>query len=321
MRVRRAASGNLRNSEQLEDVFTMNDFGFPLQMPNHPLYLNTEFNGHMFSTKRFDNITRVAEHVTRHARVHNQLASDDRYSGGIGWCAFDYNTHSNFGSGDHICYHGVSDIFRIPKPAAYVYQSQCDPDEEVVLQAGFFWSSGDKSEAGGVGNVPILSNCDHLKVFFAGKLKMELDPDRKTFPYLKHPPFMMNLSDLPLDPWGDLKIEGYLRGKLAKTLTLSGSGKDADLKVLAGRHRVGGRRTRCDARRPDGYRRIRQYQTIRDGRNRDDAYRTGRVDRRESVRPGRRHRRCLDQSEGDGGRSASHVQAPIPRHALSVDSY
>ena len=61
----------------------MNDFGFPLKKPNHPLYLNTEFNGHMFSTKRFDNVERVAEHVLRHARVHNQLASDNRYAGGI----------------------------------------------------------------------------------------------------------------------------------------------------------------------------------------------------------------------------------------------
>jgi beta-galactosidase len=34
------------------------------------------------------------------------------------------------------------------------------------------------------------------------------------------------------EEWGDLKIEGYLKGQLAKTLTLSGSGKDADWKVL-----------------------------------------------------------------------------------------
>jgi len=101
-----------------------------------------------------------------------------------------------------------------------------------VLQAGFFWSSGDKSEAGGPGNVPILSNCDHLKIYYAGQLKLELDPDRKTFPHLKHPPFMMDLGNLPLNPWGDLKIEGFLKGKLAKTLTLSGSGKDTDLKVM-----------------------------------------------------------------------------------------
>lgn len=220
------------DSEILEDVFTMNDFGFPLRAPNHPLYLNTEFAGHTFSTKRFDNVTRVAEHVLRHARVHNQLASDDRYAGGISWCAFDYNTHQNFGSGDHICYHGVSDIFRIPKPAAYFYKSQVDPAVEVVLEAGFFWSSGDRSGAGGVGSVPILSNCDHLKVYFAGALKKELDPARNLFPHLKYAPFMLTMTDMPLDPWGDLKIEGYLKGQLVKTLTLSGSGKDADLKLL-----------------------------------------------------------------------------------------
>ena len=123
-------TGGIRNrydSELLEDVFTMNDFGFPLRSPNHPQYLNTEFNGHMFSTKRFDNVDHVAEHVTRHARVHDQLASDDRYAGGIAWCAFDYASHRYFGSGDRICYHGVSDIFRLPKPAAGFYRSQCDP--------------------------------------------------------------------------------------------------------------------------------------------------------------------------------------------------
>jgi beta-galactosidase len=221
----------LYNSELLEDVFTMNDFGFPLKQPNHPLYLNTEFSGHMFSTKRFDNVSRVAEHVLRHARVHNQLAGDDRYAGGIGWCAFDYNTHGNFGSGDHICYHGVSDIFRIPKPAAGVYKSQCDPKEEVVIDPGFFWSSGDKSEAGGVGLVPICSNCDHLKIYLAGKLILEADPDRKTYGNLKHPPFLVDISNVPLTPWGDLKIEGYIKGELAKTVTLSGSGVDADLKI------------------------------------------------------------------------------------------
>jgi beta-galactosidase len=223
----------LYNSELLEDVFTMNDFGFPLRPPNHPLYMNTEFNGHMFSTKRFDNVERVAEHVLRHARVHDQLASDDRYSGGTAWCAFDYNTHRNFGSGDHICYHGVSDIFRIPKPAAYFYASQCEPEEQVALEAGFFWSQGDRSEAGGTRKVPILSNCDHVKVYWCGELKQELEPDRATFPHLKYPPFSMDLGNLPLNPWGDVKIEGYLGGKLAKTLTLSGSGKDADLKVTA----------------------------------------------------------------------------------------
>lgn len=92
-----------QESEFLEDVFTMNDFGFPLKKPNHPRYLNTEFVGHTFPTKTTDDDERQREHTLRHARIHDQLASDPQYAGGIGWCAFDYNTHSNFGAGDRYC--------------------------------------------------------------------------------------------------------------------------------------------------------------------------------------------------------------------------
>ena len=221
----------LYNSELLEDVFTMNDFGFPLREPNHPLYLNTEFIGHTYSTKRIDQVERVAEHTLRHARIHDQLASDDRYAGGIGWCAFDYNTHGNFGSGDHICYHGVSDIFRIPKAAAGFYKSQCEPGEEVVVEPAFNWSSGDHSGAGGPGLVPVCSNCEHLKLYIDGTLHTEADADHKNFAHLKYPPFMVDLSNLPLNPWGDLRIDGYIGGKVALSKTYSGKGVDAKLLV------------------------------------------------------------------------------------------
>jgi beta-galactosidase len=227
-------TGGIRNgydSELIEDVFTMNDFGFPLRPPNHPAYLNTEFNGHMYSTKRFDNVERVAEHVTRHARVHDELASDERYAGGIAWCAFDYASHRYFGSGDRICYHGVSDIFRLPKPAAGFYKSQCDPDEEVVIEPGFFYAWGDHGGGNGPGVVPICSNCDHLKIYFADKLLIEAEPDRQTYPHLKYPPFTVSLTRLSFGAWGDLKIEGYIQGKLAATKTLSGSGTDDVLVV------------------------------------------------------------------------------------------
>ncbi|HEU0252435.1 MAG TPA: glycoside hydrolase family 2 TIM barrel-domain containing protein, partial [Pyrinomonadaceae bacterium] len=164
------------DSEMLEDVFTMNDFQIPLRPPNRPLYLNTEFIGHMYPTKRNDNVERITEHTMRHARVHNQLASDKRYAGGLGWCAFDYNTHSNFCSGDRVCYHGVSDIFRIPKPAAGFYKSQCDPDEEIVLEPAFDWARGDRNETFTI--AMICSNCEHVKIYMADRMIAELDPDR-----------------------------------------------------------------------------------------------------------------------------------------------
>jgi beta-galactosidase len=220
-----------QESEFLEDVFTMNDFGFPLKEPNHALYLNTEFNGHMFPTKRNDNVDRVMEHALRHARVHNQLASDDRYAGGIGWCAFDYNTHANFGSGDKICYHGVSDIFRIAKPAGQFYRSQCDPKEEIVLEPCFNWSQGDQSEGGGIRHAVIVSNCDHLKIYLKGALMKEVDPDRETYGHLPHPPFVTDLMSRRLEDWGDLRIDGYIGGEKVISKTLPGNDYDRLLHV------------------------------------------------------------------------------------------
>ena len=218
------------DSEKLEDVFTMNDFQIPLRKPNHPLYLNTEFIGHMYPTKRNDNVERVTEHAMRHARVHNQLASEKGYAGGLGWCAFDYNTHANFCSTDRICYHGVADIFRILKPAGGFYKSQCDPKEEVVLEPAFDWSRGDRNETFTVAMVS--SNCDSVKMYIADRLIADLKPDRETFPYLKYPPFVKNIRDeIYKGAWGDMKIEGYIDGKKVITKMLSGRGADRQLLV------------------------------------------------------------------------------------------
>ena len=213
----------LYNSELLEDVMTMNDFGFPLKPPNHPLYLNTEFVGHTYPTKTIDNIERLREHTLRHARIHNQLASNPQYAGGIGWCAFDYNTHSDFGSGDRICYHGVTDIWREPKPAAGFYKSQCDPEEEIVLEPAFHWARGDENV--GFTKALVCSNCEHLKFYIKDTLMVESDPDRTEFAHLKYPPFFADLTDR-FKNWGDLRIEGYIGGKLVITKTLSGGGAD-----------------------------------------------------------------------------------------------
>ena len=219
----------LYNSEFLEDVFTMNDFGFPLRPPNHPRYLNTEFVGHTYPTKTIDQVERLTEHTIRHARVHDQLASDPQYAGGIGWCAFDYNTHGNFGSGDRICYHGVTDIFREPKPAAGFYKSQCDPSEEIVLEPAFHWARGDASV--GFSKAVVCSNCDHLKFYIDDKLIAEVDPDRKQFAHLRYAPFTLEMGEL-FHKWGDLRIEGYIQGKQVISKNMSGKGVDTKFMLL-----------------------------------------------------------------------------------------
>jgi beta-galactosidase len=268
-----------QESEFLEDVFTMNDFGFPLKKPNHPRYLNTEFVGHTYPTKTTDDDERQREHTLRHARIHNQLASDPQYAGGIGWCAFDYNTHGNFGAGDRICYHGVTDIFREPKPAAGFYKSQCDPAEEIVLEPAFHWARGDESI--GFSEAVVCSNCDHLKFFVRSQnigsepgtanpnpwvLVAEVDPDREEFAHLTYPPFVVKTSRMDMKklsfPWGDLRIDGFLKGQQVISKTLSGEGVDRKFTATADDTALqadGADTTRVVLRVTDEYGAIRTY--------------------------------------------------------------
>jgi len=229
---------NFQQSEFLEDVFTMNDFGIPLRPPNHPRYLNTEFVGHTYPTKTSDDDERQREHTLRHARIHDQIASDPQYAGGIGWCAFDYNTHANFGSGDRICYHGVADIFRELKAAGGFYKSQCEPAEEVVLEPAFQWARGDESV--GLTRAVVCSNCDHLQLSVRAGGKdgapwkpiAESGPAREEFPHLQYPPFIFDVRGYRI-PWGDLRIDGFLHGRLAISKTLSGRGVDSQFALIA----------------------------------------------------------------------------------------
>jgi beta-galactosidase len=212
----------------------MNDFKFPLKAPNHTRYLNTEFVGAEWSVRSADNNDVHKEHIVRYAQIYDQLQTDARYSGGLGWCAFDYATHRDFGSGDHVCYHGVMDIFREPKPAAGFYESQCSPQEEIVLEAGFHWAMNDG--AAGFLPAPICSNCDTINCSIGNDGKwhpiIELKPDRKQFPHLAYPPFFLTLPN-GNDDWGDLRLDGYIDGVLKISKSYSGKGIDQAFHVHA----------------------------------------------------------------------------------------
>ena len=191
-------TGGVRNfprSHLLEDVYTFNDFShsgsFIKLLPSFivcgitPPYLVTEHNGHMYPTKSFDREEIRREHAVRHARVQNAAFGSKRISGATGWCMADYNTHKDFGSGDRICYHGVTDMFRVPKLAASVYASQ--QDAFPVMESS---SAMDVGEYPGaiIGKTYIFTNCDYIEVFKNGKHTSTAYPDYKSFPNLPHPP-------------------------------------------------------------------------------------------------------------------------------------
>lgn len=236
----------ITNSELLEDVYTMNDFILGQEeMPGNnrgrvvlrdrvettgitkPIpYMITEYNGHMYPTKRFDQEQRQAEHVTRHLLILNAVAGDSDISGSTGWCMFDYNTHKDFGSGDRICYHGVLDMYRIPKLAAYAYASQGDPKDGVVMQPVTFWARGERN-IGGVLPLIVLTNCDYVEVKFGEWPAKCVYPDRENYPHLPHPPVVLDLRTVTpqeFGTWGRVWREGtftgYVDGKAVKTMVL-----------------------------------------------------------------------------------------------------
>ncbi len=219
------------HSEFLEDVYTMNDFYGPLE-PTHSPWLITEFHGHMFPTKTFDNEDRRLDHAVRHAKYHARAATMGGIAGAIAWCAFDYNTHKEFGSGDRICYHGVSDIFRLPKWAAHFYASQQAPTQRIVLQAASLWSMGDRSE-GGNNPLYVFSNCDTIEVFAGTERIGEFKPNHDEFPNIPHPPFKVTGLGMRWgEEFGDLRVVGYLAGKAVAEQNIACDGHPTQL-VLA----------------------------------------------------------------------------------------
>lgn len=199
--------GGVRNiplAQFYEDVFTFNDFvhsGKKRRLLPKMIsaglgrpYLVTEHNGHMFPTKTFDHEKRRQEHALRHARVIDAAVKNKGISGCIGWCMSDYNTHKDFGSGDKICYHGVSDMFRIPKLAAYVYMIQQEDNKFIEVTSNM--EIGD-TNGGSVGSVYLLTNCDKVKMYKNDILINELDikklaKKQKDFKYIPHPPIKLD---------------------------------------------------------------------------------------------------------------------------------
>ncbi len=201
-----------RESEFLEDVFTYNDFSGTVQEPNHIPYLITEFAGHTFPTKTIDSIEKQYQHTFLHAKIQNLQLGKAKIAGAIGWCAFDYNTHIEFGSGDRICYHGVCDIFRFPKFAAYFYRSQKSPREEIILEALDYWARGDWNV--GPRSLTILSNCEEIEVRIGRRKIGIFKPRYDKFSNLPHPPFIVdNIRDKWGAKWEDLTLIGRIKGK------------------------------------------------------------------------------------------------------------
>ncbi|HRY78507.1 MAG TPA: glycoside hydrolase family 2 TIM barrel-domain containing protein [Candidatus Izemoplasmatales bacterium] len=190
---------NFKGSHLLEDVYTYNDFSHTGDNPGlvRPItvtkvkapYLVTENNGHIFPTKSIDHEGKRLEQALRHLRVMDDNFQHEDACGAIAWCMNDYNTHIEFGSGDRICYHGVMDMFRIPKYAAAVYASQQRKTPVLVVASNM--AMGDYSGS----RIPptvIFTNCDYVKVYRNGLYIDTFYGDWETYPAVPNPPVIVD---------------------------------------------------------------------------------------------------------------------------------
>jgi len=190
----------IKKSNLLEDVYTYNDFTHDGKAPGctpkdkvtsnmKKGYLVSEYNGHMYPTKSYDDELHRTEHALRHVRVLDAVGSQSNIAGSFGWCMADYNTHKDFGSGDRICYHGVLDMFRNAKPAAYVYSAQ--QDEKPML---YVCSSMDIGEhPGGMRDeLWAFSNADSIKMYKNDKFISEYKVSDSEYKNMVHGPVLMD---------------------------------------------------------------------------------------------------------------------------------
>ncbi|MGL5541094.1 MAG: glycoside hydrolase family 2 TIM barrel-domain containing protein, partial [Erysipelotrichaceae bacterium] len=206
----------ITHSELLEDVYTFNDFSHRGDNPglqarkkvtkhHEKAYLVTEYNGHMYPTKRFDDEAHRLSHALRHAAVLESMYAQETIAGCIGWCMNDYNTHQDFGSGDKICHHGVMDMFRMPKLAASVYASQ--QDNTPVLSISSTMNIGEHP-AGELKRVVAFTNCDMIKLYKNGLYIQSFAQPSKKDSKLPHP--IIEIDDFIGDQLE--RVEGYPRG-------------------------------------------------------------------------------------------------------------
>ena len=191
----------LKKSSLLEDIYAFNDFSHngktsgcePKKNITPDMdkpYFISEYNGHMFPTKAYDSELHRQEHALRHCNVLDSVMSYDDICGSFGWCFFDYNTHKDFGSGDRVCYHGVTDMFRNFKLAAYAYASQ-NKDIEPVLEISSSMDIGEHP-AGNRGEIYILTNCDSVKMYKDNIFIKEYTKDDSSYKNMIAPPILID---------------------------------------------------------------------------------------------------------------------------------
>ena len=227
---------NFTNSELLEDIYGYNDFScdslkIGLLEPNKVKHMNkpllvTEYMGHMDPVKPTSDEQKRIEVALRHAKVIDDNYKHEDACGAIGWCFVDYHSHTDFGSGDHICPHGVYDLYRNPKYSSYIYALLDDIVGLTFKEAKF--PEKHQRKIAKMFSYAAMHGFNHLP------LKVKLYLGYMMMKYKINYTELVGYWNTYVGSWGGIaktyKVKGYIDGKVVKEVEI-GPSNVFDLRV------------------------------------------------------------------------------------------
>jgi beta-galactosidase len=276
----RQTSGAMRiysTKDWAQDVFAYDDYSLhtnknapPLKPPIHGFpYFVSETVGALDGPPLYrwiDSNVTLAAQAELHARKHNFARSSTAYAGLLGWAGIDYASLQGGNRNWHnMKWAGVLDTFRVPKPGAAFYRSQCSPKGNLIILPVFFWDFGKSSPATGPGrHAMIATNCDFLEFTIQGRPSFRGFPDHQHYGHLDHPPVFADLTTTKSAHPPELTIDGYVGTKKVRSIKMSGETAGDRLELTIEDHTIeanGHDATRFTFRAVDKYGNQRPYVT------------------------------------------------------------
>jgi beta-galactosidase len=145
----------------------------------------------------------LLQQATNIQEAHNDNLSTPAFADGY-WVMYDYNR----GYADDLEASGIMDIFRLPKPAYYFYQSQRSADTPFGKPMVYIANQWKKDSSL---DVRIFSNAEEVELFVNGKSLGRQKPDDNLISnHLNHPPFTFTVAEFKS---GELEAKAFIKDK------------------------------------------------------------------------------------------------------------
>lgn len=172
---------------------------------------------------RKDGQIRLLQQARNIQEAHNDNFNTPAFADGY-WVMYDYNR----GYADDLEASGIMDIFRIPKPSFYFFQSQRDVSDPFGEPMVYIANS---VPAGKEGVIRIFSNCDEVELFLDGECVGRQSPDRDQFSdNLAHPPFTFETKSFEA---GEIRVHAYLKGELTVQIVQFSPGDASEISLTS----------------------------------------------------------------------------------------